>query len=136
MPDPAVSAYRELCLQILEPVREKIAAPMAITSGYRPPAANTAVHGVKNSQHIATALYCAADFRVEGLKDLRPIFDWLRLESGLPYDQLILEHGAGGDIIHVSWAKAFQRREALEGATHNYTAYTAWPSIEPGRSNA
>lgn len=134
MPEDAASSYRILCPQILEPIRAKFAVPMEITSGYRSPGANAAAHGVQHSQHMATAFCCAADFAMAGL-DMRNVFDWIRTDSGLPFDQVILEHGSSADIIHISWAKAYQRREALEGATNNQSAYTAWPST-PAKSDA
>ncbi|MGH7936118.1 MAG: D-Ala-D-Ala carboxypeptidase family metallohydrolase [Chthoniobacterales bacterium] len=126
MPAECVDTYKYLCSVILEPIRAKFNSSITVTSGYRDPAANAATHGVAHSQHEATANYCAADFAIGG-QDMRAAFDWIRLESGLPFDQLILEHGASGDIIHISWAKAFQRREALEGATHNQSAYSHLP---------
>jgi zinc D-Ala-D-Ala carboxypeptidase len=129
MPADAIPSYHALCTELLEPIRAQFGRPIEITSGYRSPESNAAAHGVSHSQHVATANYCAADFYVAGTdeRDMRPVFDWIRLASGLAFDQLILEHGSGGDIVHISWAKAFQRREALEGATHNQTAYTPWP---------
>lgn len=127
MPDEAVDSYRSLCLDVLERVRGYVGKPIEITSGYRSAAANAAAGGVKNSQHMATDNFCAADFRVAGETNLRPLFDWIRAGSGLPFDQVILEHGASGDVIHASWAKAYRRREALEGATHNQSAYAIWP---------
>lgn len=124
-----VDAYRALCAQVLEPIRAHVNAPMEITSGYRNPQSNAAAHGVSRSQHMATAGFCAADFAVPGKVDLRDLFDWVRLESGLPFDQVILEHGEHCDVIHISWVKAYQRHEALEGATHNQSAYKRWPSV-------
>src|SRR5690348_2058031 len=134
MPAVCVDTYRSLCEKILEPVRAEFEKPVTITSGYRSPQANEFVHGVRNSQHQATASYCAADFVVPG-EDMRSVFDWIRLESGLPFDQVILEHGASSYVIHVSWAKAYQRREALEGATNNRTAY-AHLEVDPEKDNA
>jgi len=128
MPELACESYVVLANYILEPIRTHAGAEIMITSGYRSPNANLSTNGVKHSQHIATSISCAADFTVAGLRDLRPLFDWIRMESALPFDQLILEHGSCGDIIHVSWNQAFQRREALEGATHNQSAYTKWDS--------
>jgi Peptidase M15 len=128
MPSVCIDTYRSLCAEILEPIRAKFAKSVTITSGYRDPAANAETHGAAHSQHEATSMYCAADFRIEGFEhDMRPVFNWIRLESGLPFDQVILEHGAGGDIVHISWARAYPRRMALEGAQHNRSAYTHLP---------
>ena len=129
MPDACVDTYRQLCEKLLEPLRMHYGEMVVITSGYRPPEANDDAHGVKHSQHIATATYCAADFYLPSYHgNMRPVFDLVRSSSGLEFDQLILEHGGIGDIIHVSWSRAYNRREALEGATANQSAYQTWPS--------
>lgn len=133
MPEDAAASYRILCAQVLEPIREKFAAPIEITSGYRDPAINAEVHGVRVSQHMASEWCCAADFKIAGI-EMRTVFDWIRAESGLSFDQLILEHGAASDIIHISWAKAYLRREALEGATNNRSAYSEWPVADPSKN--
>ena len=129
MPSECVAAYTELCAQLLEPLRVHYNEPIIITSGYRSPESNAAAHGVVNSQHVATANYCAADWYVQSMhSDMRPVFDMVRLNTSLEFDQLILEHGSGGDIIHSSWSRVFNRREALEGKTANQSAYTRWPT--------
>ena len=133
MPDAIVGIYRTLCVEILEPIRAHAGSPIEITSGYRSPQANAAAHGVSTSQHVATPNYCAADFAVAGA-DMRALFDWIRSASGLPFDQVILEHGAAIDVIHISYSRAYARREALEGATQNRTAYTRWPSVTNPRN--
>jgi zinc D-Ala-D-Ala carboxypeptidase len=135
MPDAAANSYRVLCAEILEPIREHWGRPVKITSGYRSPDANVNAHGVANSQHVATGNYCAADFYIPAA-DMRALFDWIRRSPELPFDQVILEHGASDDIIHISWMRAYRRREALEGATNNKSAYTRWPSTEPTKSDA
>lgn len=127
IPEECVPVFTKLCSTLLEPIREHFGAmPIIITSGYRPPAANAAAHGVSNSQHVATAEYCAADFKITGDTNMRPVFDWVRALSNLVWDQLILEHGNGEDIIHLSVTMTTNRREALEGATANQTAYERW----------
>ena len=123
LPFDCIPIFQMLCANVLEPIRD-YAGPLLITSGYRPPEANAAAHGVPNSQHIATPHECAADFEAVNSHDLRHIFDWIRLKSGLPIDQLILEHqqNGGPDVIHVSYVIEGARREALEGATANQSA--------------
>ena len=126
MPEEYVASYRSLCETILEPIRSHLGLPLRITSGYRSPESNAAAHGVPASQHCATDQYCAADWWVP-TADMREVFDWVRLQSGLVWDQLILEHDGGTlSIIHVSWSTT-PRRMALEGATANKTGYTNWP---------
>jgi len=130
MPAECLAPYTSLCEKLLEPIRTHYGEPIVVTSGYRSPAANAAAHGVANSQHVATVNYCAADWYLASMHaDMRPVFDLIRGSAGLEFDQVILEHGADGDIIHTSWSRTFNRREALEGATANQSAYTRWPTI-------
>lgn len=49
---------RILCRKILQPLRDLYGKPIRVGSGYRCPALNTAVGGVKNSDHMHG---CAAD---------------------------------------------------------------------------
>jgi hypothetical protein len=127
MPDEVVPSYQHLCEDILEPIRQHVTQSIHILSGYRSPNANRIAGGVGDSQHVATVNYCAADWWVPTLLT-RPIFDWIRLSSALPFDQLILEHGVHNDIIHTSWSTT-PRRMALEGATANRTGYQTWPVV-------
>jgi len=101
IPAECIPAFAELCKHILEPVRAKVNAPIVITSGYRSLEANLEAHGQPNSEHVATADYCAADFYVGA--GARTIFDWMRTNPNLPFHQLILESGANSTVIHVSW---------------------------------
>lgn len=133
MPTQCVPLYQNQCQLQLETIRAQFNAEVIITSGYRTPSSNEAAGGVVHSQHVATNVYSACDFRIVGMKDMRPAFDWIRGNAELPFDQLILEHDPANsqDIIHISYSRAFQRREALEGDTANLTGYTHWPSAMP-----
>lgn len=124
MPDGVVASYRSLCETLLEPIRAHLGQSLRILSGYRSPQSNLTAGGVGDSQHVATNLCCAADWWVPQ-EDMRKVFDWVREESGLTWDQLILEHGRISDIIHTSWSTT-PRRMALEGATANRTGYIHW----------
>jgi hypothetical protein len=103
-PERVVNNAKFLCLQILEPLREKFGA-LAIDSGYRDPAHNESVGGVHGSFHLYEDDECAADFRPlpTASASLEMIFDWMRLESDLPFDHVILEHDRSGTpaCIHV-----------------------------------
>src|SRR5690606_21992026 len=53
VPPPAVvGRLRELCVELLEPVRVKV-GPLRVTSGYRRPRVNTAVGGSSTSAHMS-----------------------------------------------------------------------------------
>jgi hypothetical protein len=121
-PEEVVAFARQFCTEILEPIRECIGS-VVITSGYRCPALNELVHGAPTSDHQWTTERIAADFFTPQA-DLQQVFDWIRLESKLPFDQVIREHasGRGGDCIHISY-RADPRRMAMVGATHNQSGY-------------
>jgi len=130
MPLECRQAYIELANEVLEPAHgyAKRTFPvclMKITSGWRPPEANAAAHGQKDSEHMATADRAAADFLIPGVA-MRALFDWMRMNPELPFHQLILEHGKNSTVIHVSWNRLKPGvRSVLEGAEHNAEPYVA-----------
>ena len=66
VPSQYIPALQQLCKEILEPLREFTGQPILISSGYRCPALNKAVGGVKNSQHMTGE---AADIHI-------PVYDF------------------------------------------------------------
>jgi hypothetical protein len=78
-----------LCAEILEPIREKFGA-VRVNSGYRDPGNNARVGGKTVSYHLFMEGRAAADV-VALAVSVQELFDWLRLESGLPFDKVILE---------------------------------------------
>lgn len=134
IPAWCIPAYAVLCEKILEPVHEQF-GKMWITSGYRSPMDNDAAHGQPNSEHMATADWCAADFFCA---QVAKAFDYMRNSPTLPYHQLLLEKGKVGSIIHVSWNRLKPgTRSVLTGTTHNsqppvpatYVAFNPIPEI-------
>lgn len=95
-PTPAVASSLEaLCVNVLDPLRERLGRPVRVSSGYRPKALNPLVGGANSSQHT---LGEAADISVMGMtsKELCEAI----IKFGLPFDQLIEEFGAW---THVSY---------------------------------
>ena len=125
VPDDCVDVLRQLCVEVLEPVRDKFMSALLITSGYRSIAANEAAHGQVNSEHIYSKDWAAADFLVCSEQvTARAVFDWMRSNKTLPFHQLILEHSVTSDIIHVSVNRLIPGlRSVLEGAVHNHIPY-------------
>ena len=91
-PLSVITCLQNLCQQILEPARLAYGKPIVIQSGYRCTQLNTAVGGVKNSQH-----------RTGEAADLPYSEELLKILKTLPYDQLIVEHNKkGSKWLHVS----------------------------------
>lgn len=124
IPEECIPIFRELCEQILEPIRVEFGKPLIITSGYRSEKQNAEAHGQETSEHIASPTKCAVDFFIEGI-GMRFAFDWCRNNPILPFHQLILESGPkGGSIIHCSINRMMPGiRSVLTGATHNTAPY-------------
>jgi hypothetical protein len=121
IPDAVVPSFSAMANLILEPVYLEFGIKMYFTSGYRTEAENTAVHGQPNSEHMATADYCAVDFFCVMVNK---VFDWMRNNPTLPFHQLILEKGKVGYIIHVSYNRLKPGvRSVLVGATNNSQPY-------------
>lgn len=123
--DAVVRNLRNLCEKVLQPLRDWYGKPITIGSGYRCPKLNTAVGGVKNSQHMTGE---AADLQVTlnvSKKDpaaynaeLRRLFDYIR--KNLPHDQVIMERNTASSAtywIHVSCKKDItkNRRQTIDG---------------------
>lgn len=97
--DPEVQRWvLALATQVLEPIRAHF-GPVTIHSWVRCPALNSAVGGVRDSDHLIGA---AADLHV-GSASLETLFAWVS-GSGLPFSQCLLEPlGAGPDgWLHIS----------------------------------
>jgi len=89
-PPPGVVAYLRMVAIILERVRDLLAVPILVSSGYRSPELNTAIGGVPTSVHC---LGLAADFTAPAYG---PPYDVARRIAASPIiadlDQLIYEH--------------------------------------------
>lgn len=108
---------------LLQVVRERW-GPIRVNSGFRGPSLNAAVNGSKASQHMKGE---AVDF-VPLNASLVEVFDWIRLESRLPYGQVILEGASAANPtwIHLSlgepWRPKSQSRQALRAVVTNGAA--------------
>lgn len=105
-PAALIENLRQLCVNVLEPVRAHYARPVIVTSGYRSPAVNSAVGGSGTSQHSQGE---AADFTVAGVPNI-DVCRWM--EKALTYDQLIYEFGESG-WVHCSWRRSRLRNMEL-----------------------
>ena len=100
-----LASLKELCENILQPLRDYLRRPIVVSSGYRSRTINTRISGSKNSQHMKGE---AADIIVPGMTVTEVIRAIRRID--LPFDKLIDEYDAW---IHVSHSKV-QRHEILK----------------------
>ncbi len=100
-PPPEVVENLYLLAMALEDVRERLGAPIVISSGYRSPALNEAVGGAPNSAHV---LGFAADITCPGFGRPLSVCRAIASMPNLRYDQIIHEFGtpAGGGWCHLS----------------------------------
>lgn len=99
-----------LCDNVLEPLREQF-GPIIIGSGFRCPALNTAVGGVKNSQHKSGE---ACDIHLPSIEVGKKYFEFLKK---LPiFDQIIWERDnprSNHYWIHVSIKRSGKNRKQV-----------------------
>ena len=100
-----LAALRDLVTNVLQPLRDFLGAPIAITSGFRSPEVNRLAGGVPSSQHIRGE---AADCYVpDGPQFLLQKL----LDSGIEFDQVILYRKK--KFLHISYRKGKNRRQVL-----------------------
>lgn len=128
IPAVTVPTFAVMCTQILEPIREYVESALYITSGYRSIQKNEDVHGQPNSEHVATADFCAVDFFCPKVQQ---VFQWLAQNPAIPYHQLILEKGKLGYVIHISYNRTKPGvRSVLSGSTNNSVPYEQVAHVE------
>lgn len=106
MPDERrIAAIRLFVKQLLQPLRDALGEPIAITSGYRCPEVNRLVGGVVNSQHTrGEAADCYAACGTERLLEVL-------IDSGLPFDQAIVYRKK--KFLHLSYKDGMNRRQII-----------------------
>lgn len=112
----AVEALQELCIHVLEPLRERFGV-LKITSGFRSPAVNALVGGSRTSQHLVGE---AADIFVSSLDVAMKMYNFVRFN--LDFDQMLMEMRAGHvHCLHVSYTAKRDNR-------HKSTSYYELPT--------
>lgn len=106
-----IENLRQLCENILQPIRSHFSLPVTVISGYRSANVNRAAGGKWNSQHLIGQ---AADIEIFGVHNADL---WRFIYGKLPFDQVIAEHLKQDDPnagwIHVSYNKSGNRGESL-----------------------
>ena len=89
---------RQLCREVLQPLRDHYGRPLRILSGYRSETLNKALHGVGGSLHL---IGCAADLWVPDIDTGRQWYYWL--VNHVDFDQVFLEYTISGErCMHIS----------------------------------
>lgn len=104
-PEAAQQALKNLCEELLQPLREALGKPITINSGYRCERLNRAINGSKTSQHMkGEAADCTINGKAEDLLQLL-----LNLE--LDFDQAILYPSQ--NFLHLSLKKGDNNRKQI-----------------------
>lgn len=91
---------RQLCLNVLEPLRECVRKPIYVLSGFRSVEVNRGIGGADNSQHLEGK---AADVIVSGWT-VDDLFE--EASKYVAYDQVIQEFGKW---VHISYSNPLRR---------------------------
>lgn len=94
--------------KLLDPIRERFATPVIITSGYRCERLNELVKGVEDSQHREGK---AADFYFAGFTPKEMTQAFFEIAESYDFDQLI--YYKKRHFIHVSYNGDSNRHEAF-----------------------
>jgi hypothetical protein len=129
MPTPEhLENFKNLAINIFEPIRKHFGKPIHISSGYRSKELNTAIGGSLTSQHCSgEAIDIDMDGSANGITN-KQVFDYIK--QHLNFDQLIWEFGTSGnpDWVHVSYkTNGKQRKQVLkafkQGGKTSYAPY-------------
>ncbi len=115
-----VHNLENLCIHVLEPLRERTGERVFISSGYRCPALNKAVGGSASSQHMTGE---ACDIY---LPDFEKLNSWFIFLKEGEFDQLILERSGSLTWIHVSYCQTGNRHKAFFLSAIGYRKDDTW----------
>ena len=106
-----INNLKDLCLNVLQPIRSHFDSPVVISSGYRSPELCIAIGSKPTSQHSEGK---AADIEIMNI-DNKELAMWIK--DNIEFDQLILEFYKDNDPnsgwIHVSYNGDKNRKEFL-----------------------
>lgn len=115
-----IANLQQLCIHVLQPLRDYFKVPITISSGFRSKAVNSHpdVGGKQNSQHQTGQ---AADIHVPNTTTGQIWFNWIK--QNCKYDQLIRERNTSKSTtfwIHVSYvAEGKNRMEVIGNLVKN-----------------
>lgn len=93
---------------LLDPIRERFAVPVIVTSGYRCERLNKLVGGVDNSQHMKGE---AVDFCFAGFSKKEMTAAFFEIAEEFNFDQLIYYKKKG--FIHISYSRKNNRHQSI-----------------------
>lgn len=116
-PQEVIDNLKELCENILQPLRDAIGVSLTVNSGYRSPITNKRVGGQPTSQHQNGQ---AADIICPEVGNAK-LFEKIR-ELKLPFDQLIWEFGDDKNPawVHVSFSPRNRRQVFAIGVSKKF----------------
>jgi len=102
-----IDALKELCMNVLQPLRSYYDKPVIVSSGFRTAELCIAINSKIDSQHTKGQ---AADIEIYGV-DNKELADYII--NNLDYDQIILEFYSGGNSgwVHVSYVNPKENRK-------------------------
>ena len=104
-----VYAHIELLVtKLLDPIRDYVAEPIYVNSGYRSQELNKAVGGVHNSQHRKGQ---AADIRISDIKGVMLYDLFWEIGEHFSFDQMILYKKQ--EFIHISYISELENRNEI-----------------------
>lgn len=139
-PQEIINNLTDLCVKVLQPIRDYLKASIVVTSGYRCPRLNAKIGGaytVINGKPVQTSQHCygqAAD--INFVKDGKEFngsivlaIKELTVDPSFEFDQCILEFGTDDNPswIHISFAKGKNRNQVLRAyKSGKKTLYKPW----------
>lgn len=103
-----IDNLKDVCVNILEPIRNWLKSPVKISSGYRCEKLNKSIGGAKNSQHTTGE---AVDIDLGRSKNLE-LLNWIK--GNLEFDQLLNEYPNEKEEpswVHVSFTTKRKNRK-------------------------
>ena len=120
---------KELCVNVLQKVRDHYGKVVSVSSGYRSPELCVSIGSSVNSQHAKGQ---AADFEVYGLSNAELC---KYIAENLDFDQLILEYHNIGEPnsgwVHVSYRSDGENRKQILRAYRDDAGKTKYESYNP-----
>lgn len=125
-PEDVKQRLRDLCINVLYPLRNIVGSLPEINSGYRCKELNASVRGSSFSQHMYGE---AVDIKVPGYTPCQ--LAQAIIDNGIPYDQLIVYER----FIHISFSviRATQRYQLLRGVQDGVQYDGLMPKVPASR---